>query len=258
MIESTFVVKNEGGTILWSREAKGEARREAKAEAIARAYELGGSPMEVIGQCCDELFFDAPVVEERPIGDLILSLPIGQKRIIARRGKIGPDRKVVSVRCRLRVSPFLPQFGWQLMTDWVNYDDGQHSGEDPRFADMLPVCDDEDESDQDDQDDEGDQDDQDDQDDDFRLCRIELDEVKPLDLQEEIRVLDPEDLKTAEAHTITFYDGSGFEVSSYGGTVLFVKSCGRAGVCLNADSAWTDAGSAEEAVRRYLKGEMIE
>jgi hypothetical protein len=41
------------------------------------------------------------------------------------------------------------------------------------------------------------------------------------------------------------------------GTMLYVPSAQRAGLCFGGDSQWTDAGSAEDAVRRYNDDEMI-
>jgi hypothetical protein len=42
------------------------------------------------------------------------------------------------------------------------------------------------------------------------------------------------------------------------GVVLFVGNAGRAGICMNGDSSWTDASDAADAVRRYLTGNMVE
>lgn len=42
------------------------------------------------------------------------------------------------------------------------------------------------------------------------------------------------------------------------GTVLYLPAIGRAGVCEGACSSWTDCADADDAVRRYLTGRMVE
>ena len=109
-------------------------------------------------------------------------------------------------------------------------------------------CDDEDDSD-DDGDDDGDGPE-------FAIERIAISDLGKPDLLAEVETLSPADRASAEAYRFVTYGEDGYEESE-GGVVLFVGNAGRAGVCMNGDSSWTDASDAEEAVRRYLTGTMI-
>lgn len=90
----------------------------------------------------------------------------------------------------------------------------------------------------------------------FALERIALSDMGKPDLVAEIESMDQEDRDSAEAYRFVTYGEDGYEDG--GGVVLFVGRAGRAGVCMNGDSSWTDADDAAGAVSRYLTGDMIE
>lgn len=100
-------------------------------------------------------------------------------------------------------------------------------------------------------------DDSDDDGPEFALERIALSDMGKPDLLAEVETLSPADRASAEAHRFTVIGEDGYQ-NSEGGVVLFVGAAGRAGVCMNGDSSWTDASDATDAVRRYLTDDMIE
>lgn len=91
----------------------------------------------------------------------------------------------------------------------------------------------------------------------FAIERIALSDIGKPDLVAEIESMDQEDRDSAEAYRFVTYGDDGYEESE-GGVVLFVGNAGRAGICMNGDSSWTDASDAADAVRRYLTGNMVE
>lgn len=80
-------------------------------------------------------------------------------------------------------------------------------------------------------------------------------EHMPCDLADEYRDL-------AEGTEIEVYSVIWYLRSETGdaehGTVLYLPAIGRAGVCDGACSSWTDCTDADDAVRRYLTGRMVE
>jgi len=90
----------------------------------------------------------------------------------------------------------------------------------------------------------------------FDLIPISLDEVTAGDLREEIDGLPAESRAETMAYRIRMFDASGYEDVNAGGTVVWFGMAARAGVCWNADTEWTDADDAADAVRRSLRGDL--
>jgi hypothetical protein len=82
----------------------------------------------------------------------------------------------------------------------------------------------------------------------------DLKTVSAIDLTLEAETLEAQGV-SYEFHALTTEDANGFMVRA--GEMMFVPSAGRAGICLGADSQWTDASSAEDAVCRYNEDEMV-
>lgn len=59
----------------------------------------------------------------------------------------------------------------------------------------------------------------------------------------------------ALAYEVVQYNAEGYEITGERGRVLWLP--GRGGVSFGGDAVWTDADSAEDAVRRVLADEVI-
>ncbi len=62
---------------------------------------------------------------------------------------------------------------------------------------------------------------------------------------------------SALAYEVVQYDANGYEISGERGRVLWLPDACRGGVSFGGDAVWTDADSAEDAVRRVLADEII-
>lgn len=82
--------------------------------------------------------------------------------------------------------------------------------------------------------------------------RIDLDDLSALDLQ---AVLARDGRDGAEAYRVTL-DRDGQEDAERG-QLLWYSDIARGGVCLGADSDWTDASDPEDAVQRVLDDNTI-
>ena len=82
----------------------------------------------------------------------------------------------------------------------------------------------------------------------YTIEAMDLDQIAALDLQ---------DVLTREGHA-GYAAARAYGIGDDGYrnglmlTVLYHADAGRAGVCSNGDSQWTDCGSIEDAVERYL------
>lgn len=61
----------------------------------------------------------------------------------------------------------------------------------------------------------------------------------------------------ALAYEVVQYNAEGYEITGERGRVLWLPDVRRGGVSFGADAVWTDATSAEDAVRRVLADEVI-
>ena len=91
---------------------------------------------------------------------------------------------------------------------------------------------------------------------DFSLEPISAYDLSATDLRKEAEEIAAEVERFAfqhdkQAHAFRLTSPDTAEV----GSVLYCN--GRAGVAWGADAQWTDADSAEDAVRRFLTGEMV-
>jgi hypothetical protein len=75
--------------------------------------------------------------------------------------------------------------------------------------------------------------------------------IPAIDLTKEIASLDALRL-TFECYFITQQN------KAEGGVLLYVPECKRAGIAWGGPAEWTDCTSADDAVRRFLTGEMID
>jgi len=84
----------------------------------------------------------------------------------------------------------------------------------------------------------------------YRYETIQTSDLRATDLREEAADLMARGAAVEAARVF-------FEGQAEAAEVLYIPEAGRAGLVWGGDAEWTDASSIEDAVQRYLDGEMI-
>lgn len=89
----------------------------------------------------------------------------------------------------------------------------------------------------------------------WALEEIDLCEISATDLYREGALCLNGNVEV-ECYGITFYDRAD-QVIGERAELLWIPSHERGGIAWGADAAWTDADNAEDAVRRFVRDEII-